>query len=98
MTNQLFLDLFAAADAVLGASMREQDVKKLRELLATGLVKVHIECVINQHGAAEVIGTITQPGRTTGTLFHLSKRDEVEEKTLIEPRAFTQKESPHAEP
>ena len=88
--NQLFLDLFTAADAVLGASMEEQDVRKLRELLATGLVKVRIECVIDEQGAAEVIGSITQEGKKPGVLFHLTNRREPDEqKRIIEPGAFT---------
>jgi hypothetical protein len=88
-TNQLMLDLFLAADAVLGAAMSKDDVGKLREVLATGLVQVHVELVIDERGASGVIGRISQPGRKTGTLFHLTKRDEPEEKTIIEPSAFT---------
>jgi len=89
MKNQLFLDLFTAADAVLGASVSEKDLRKLRELLTTGLVKVHVELTIDQRGASEVVGRISQSGRKTGTLFHFTKRDEAEEKRIIRPNGFT---------
>jgi hypothetical protein len=85
------LDLFLAADAVIGNVLSQEDVTKLRELLATGKVEVRVTCLMNQHGAAEVIGTVARADSDPLTLFHLHRGEGAarESKRIIEPGAFT---------